>query len=448
MLILNIPHNDGLQALQYFLQKSSFDLNITTITRLAELVLTLNSFSFAEDHYSQTKGVAMGTKMGPSYACLFVGYVEQQALQHYQGRAPSFYRRFIDDCLGVATGPETDLLDFINHMSTFHPALRFTHTLSPLSVTFLDLEISIQPGSHGLSTTVFYKETDSHSYLLYSSSHPPTTKNSIPYSQFLRLRRICSRDEDFINQAAKMVTFFLARGYPRHVVDGAVERARSVSRTDALTPKDRKEEGNDRTVAVLTFHPHNLPVRNILLHNFHVLQQDPELGSIFSQPPLVAFKRDSNIRDHLVRSRVRTSNADPSPPGNLQCNKPKCKTCSFIDPTTTFHGPSGRFTVKGSFNCQSSNVVYIITCSLCARLYVGETYRTLAERFSEHLRSMKLHYNNPIGEHFNSPGHNYTHSRVAAVWQNTSDKTQRQYMEGHIISRLGTLMPAGLNTRE
>ena len=46
----------------------------------AELVLTLNCFSFAGNYYKQINGVAMGTRMGPSYANLFVGYVEHQFL--------------------------------------------------------------------------------------------------------------------------------------------------------------------------------------------------------------------------------------------------------------------------------------------------------------------------------------------------------------------------------
>ena len=45
------------------------------LLRLAELVLTLNCFSFA-DNYKQINGVAMGTKMGPRYANPFVGYIE------------------------------------------------------------------------------------------------------------------------------------------------------------------------------------------------------------------------------------------------------------------------------------------------------------------------------------------------------------------------------------
>ena len=50
-----------------------------------------------------------------------------------------------------------------------------------------------------VSTSVHFKPTDSHSYLLHSSSNPSHVKNPIPFSQFLRLRRLCSDDADFSN---------------------------------------------------------------------------------------------------------------------------------------------------------------------------------------------------------------------------------------------------------
>ena len=69
-----IPHCDGLEALKFFLNKRTIlEPSTTTLIRLAELVLTLNNFSFDGEHYQQISGVAMGTKMGPSYANLFVG---------------------------------------------------------------------------------------------------------------------------------------------------------------------------------------------------------------------------------------------------------------------------------------------------------------------------------------------------------------------------------------
>jgi len=42
--------------------------------------------------------------------------------------------------------------------------------------------------------------------------------------------------------------------------------------------------------------------KNIILKNFKLLQNDNETGRIFSQPPLISFKRDKNIRNFLVRS--------------------------------------------------------------------------------------------------------------------------------------------------
>ena len=80
-----IPNDEGLLALKHF-----FDLRTVkepsseTLLRLAELVLTLNCFSFADSYFKQINGVAMGTKMGPSYANLFVGYVEHKFYQSIQ----------------------------------------------------------------------------------------------------------------------------------------------------------------------------------------------------------------------------------------------------------------------------------------------------------------------------------------------------------------------------
>ena len=57
---------------------------------LAELLLTLNNFAFDGEHYQQISGVAMGTKMDPSYANLFVAYVEQHIFKQYTGQVPDF----------------------------------------------------------------------------------------------------------------------------------------------------------------------------------------------------------------------------------------------------------------------------------------------------------------------------------------------------------------------
>ena len=448
-LYTSIPHSDGLLALKHFLTEDERSLPVTTLLRLAELVLTLSSFQFGDEHFLQTSGVAMGTRMGPSYACLFMGRLEEQIFQEYTGPVPVLYRRFIDDCFGIATCAKDELLSFIHFVSTFHPAIKFTHEISTTSLPFLDLMISIHPQSTHISTSIHYKPTDSHSYLLFTSNHPSSTKCSIPYSQFLRLRRICTSESDFLSQARIMTTFFEKRGYSKQICHSALEKAHSICRSDALSPAEPNVSPSERPILVLTYHQHNLPVKKILQKHFWMLQSDPALVNIFPQPPLVAYKRDQNLRDQLVSAVFRQPHSNPNQcSGTSPCGQPRCDSCPHVHQSAAITGPSGRFHIHKQFNCLSTDVVYVITCAYCHQLYVGETYRTLCERVSEHLRAVRLFYPTPVGIHFNLPNHSVSDVRVTAVWQNTSYSfLRRKFMESYIIQRLGSLQPLGINIR-
>ena len=109
-LYTSIPNNDAMLALKHFLDRRPnpyFKTDI--ILRLAELVLKMNTFQFDGEFYSQTGGVAMGTKMGPSFACLFVGYLEEKMLSQYLGPPPDLFKRYIDDVFGVSSDTEEEL---------------------------------------------------------------------------------------------------------------------------------------------------------------------------------------------------------------------------------------------------------------------------------------------------------------------------------------------------
>ena len=163
-------------------------------------------------YYKQINGVAMGTRMGPSYANLFLGYVEHQFFNQYNCPKPELYGRYINDCIGAISSSREELNQFITSLNSFHLALKYTWEVSETSLAFLDIKVSIS--GNVLCTSVHYKPTDSHSYLLYSSSHPSHVKNSIPYSQFLKLRRLCSDDSDFSSKSEEMCQFFEKCGYP------------------------------------------------------------------------------------------------------------------------------------------------------------------------------------------------------------------------------------------
>ena len=102
-----------------------------------------------------------------------------------------------------------------------------------------------------------YKPTDSHSYLLHSSSHSSHVKNSIPYSQLLRLQRLCSDGSDFSNKFKEMRQFFEKRGYPASVIQAAHHRAQQIARQSAL--QTSQKEKNDRIPFTLTITRRPIP---------------------------------------------------------------------------------------------------------------------------------------------------------------------------------------------
>jgi len=132
----------------------------------------------------------------------------------------------------TSSSSREDLNQFLTAVNSFHSALKYTWKISDTSLTFLDIKFYIE--GNDLCTSVHYKPTYSHSYLLDSSSHPSHVKNSIPYSQFLRLRRLYSDDSDFSSSSEEMCNFFDKNGYPASVVQAGNHRAQQIDRQSAL----------------------------------------------------------------------------------------------------------------------------------------------------------------------------------------------------------------------
>ena len=122
-----IPNNKGLLALKYFFdQRTVKEPSTDTLLRLAELVLTLNCFTFFGEIFKQINGVAMGTKMGPkmgpNYANLFVDYVEEHIFNQFDGPKPEHFGRYIDDCLGATSCTKEELERFIDWFCQLFPS--------------------------------------------------------------------------------------------------------------------------------------------------------------------------------------------------------------------------------------------------------------------------------------------------------------------------------------
>ena len=111
-------------------------------------VLTLNAFQVEGKFFLKMKRTAVGTRMAPSYANLFMGKLENKFLEQApDSKTPFSYRQFIDDVLGIWLYGEDSLLKFSEHAKNCHPDIRFTYAFGK-SVPYLDASISIRGPAH------------------------------------------------------------------------------------------------------------------------------------------------------------------------------------------------------------------------------------------------------------------------------------------------------------
>ena len=125
----------------------------------------------------------MGTRMAPSYANIFMGKLEQQAINDHHLK-PLVWWRFIDDVFLLWTHGEDHLMKFVDHLNNFHSTIKFTTSFSTQHVVFLDTTVSLV--GNRIETDLYTKPTDKHQYLDPDSCHPSHCKTSIPFSQALR----------------------------------------------------------------------------------------------------------------------------------------------------------------------------------------------------------------------------------------------------------------------
>ena len=143
----------------------------------------------------QIKGTAMGTKMAPTYATLVLAYLEEQLYkkleeekgQEFSNFIKNNFHRYLDDCFIVWPKSKWNLNAFEQEINSLHSSFKFTKESDSHEIAFLDILVYVE--NKKLFTDIYYKPTDTHQYLHFSSCHPRHTKHSIPYSQ---ARRLCT----------------------------------------------------------------------------------------------------------------------------------------------------------------------------------------------------------------------------------------------------------------
>ena len=164
-LYTNIPHSDWVEACRSFLTIYTTDQALTNDNpTLVDFILKHNLLVFDDKQYLKINGTAMGTKMAPTYANIFMHYVENTFLSSFNF-LPTAYFRYIDDIFLIWPHSIDTLETFLENSNRTHPNISFTHEYSTTAVSFMDVVIKINNGV--ISTCLNNKNADNHLYLYH-----------------------------------------------------------------------------------------------------------------------------------------------------------------------------------------------------------------------------------------------------------------------------------------
>jgi hypothetical protein len=151
-----------------------------------------------------------------------------------------------------------------------------------------------------VTTDYYSKPTDRHQYLSPSSCHPKHCFKSIPFSQAIRVKRICCWNH--IAKTRRCTPSFEETGYNDQIIESGFSKASEINRNDLLEYKEKKI--NKRVPLVFTYHPSLKNISGNIRHHWKEIEKSETLAKLFPEPTVVAFRRPKGIKDRLVRDGV------------------------------------------------------------------------------------------------------------------------------------------------
>ena len=281
---------------------------------------------------------------------------------------------------------------------------------------------------------------------------------SIPYSQVLRLKKICAETSELSKNLQVLKESFINRGFKEKSLDTEFQRLSEIERDASLTPKS-KEEDQKRIPFITTYNKTLLNLKQIIDKHWHLLQINSNLRTVFEQGPPIAYRRNKNLSDLIGSKKILDGKVVRENNSKKQLYCRPCLTrrdkicCQQVLKTSTFtsYRTGETFRIFHQLNCNL--LIYLLQCRICQLQYVGKSETSFNIRLNNRRKDSKN--KNPIlaCKHFQNSNHNFQRdAKFTLIEQITKSFTTTEQLrlllkkrENFWILKLKTLYPDGLN---
>ena len=117
----------------------------------------------------------------------------------------------------------------------------------------------------------------------------------IPYGLRVPMKRICSEESAYKKQKNEMMKNLCKRRYTKRSIDNELRKVDKLDSNNLLWYRTDKSK-TDRVPLVLTYSKGLPHVHEIIKKKMTVLHKSEKMKKVFTKPPILAFKRDKNLR--------------------------------------------------------------------------------------------------------------------------------------------------------
>ena len=174
-----------------------------------------------------------------------------------------------------------------------------------------------------------------------------------------------------------------------------------------------------------------------------------EAKKVFIPGPMISLHSAWKLSSDLVRGKLYPIEQTV---GWFKCSGKRCQTCLNVNKMDTSTTTGEKYKINHQFNCNCKCLVYLLTCKVCLKQYVGQT----AEEFrltwnnskSNDLKCQKLepYMQQHLFEHFNGEGHHCFLDKIFIIFTDPSEPSKRENYWSSIIIK--TMAPWVLNAED
>ena len=214
------------------------------------------------------------------------------------------------------------------------PSIKFTREMEKTLFLFWIFFLLVLTSSEGnITFDVFYKRTNTHCYLNFSSCHKSHVKSNVPYNLARRLVTIVSDPDQLEFRLNQPRQFLLEYNYPKKFINNCFKRAK--------TQGPRFNIKKDIIPLVVTYNPrHSIDFNLIkgLMENF----ESKHLQEVFKPFKIInSSRQNSNLKRLLTRADFNSLQKNVS--GITHSNNERCGLCQ------------GNYIIQGNKLCKPSS---------------------------------------------------------------------------------------------